>query len=85
MKIEVTQKDIDNGVQGECELCPIARAVKRETKRKHVRISREHVEIWRNKSNGSNFYELPKKAQTFVRRFDRQESVKPFSFELENL
>lgn len=85
MKIEVTQKDIDYGIQGESELCPIARAVKRETKRKNVHVDRSTVEIYRNKSNGSNFYTLPPKAQTFVRRFDRQESVKPFSFELENL
>ena len=34
---------------------------------------------------GLKSYKLPKKAKTFIKRFDRQEPVKPFSFELENL
>ena len=83
MKIEVTQKDINKGVQGECQLCPIARAIKRETKTKHVEVSSKNVVLYRRKSN--NFHPLPKEAQTFIKRFDGERTVKPFSFELENL
>ena len=83
MKIEVTQKDIDEGVQGECQLCPIALAFKRKTKLKHVDVSGKYIVLYRRKSN--NLHELPKEAQTFIKRFDGEKTVKPFSFELENL
>ena len=85
MKIEVTQKDIDEGVQGECTLCPIALAFKRNINFKAVYVNGKSIDVWYPRSGGVKTYELPKKAQTFVKRFDRQEPVKPFSFELENL
>lgn len=85
MKIEVTQKDIDNGVQGECQLCPIALAIKSTSNFKRVYVNGKFIEVWHRGNQGIKTYELPKKAQTFVKRFDRQEPVKPFSFELENL
>jgi hypothetical protein len=84
MKIEVTQRDIDYGVQGECHLCPIALAFKRSSNFKRVYVNSKSIEVLQT-GKAVKSYELPKKAQTFVRRFDRQESVKPFSFELENL
>ena len=84
MKIEVTQKDIDKGVQGECQLCPIALAFKRNSNIKRVYVNTKSIEVL-HRETGAKSYELPKKAQTFVKRFDRQEPVKPFSFELENL
>ena len=84
MKIEITQKDIDNGVQGECLLCPIALAFKRSSNFKRVYVHCKSIQVFKH-GKGVKTYELPKKAQTFVRRFDRQEPVKPFSFELENL
>ena len=84
MKIEVTQKDIDKGVQGEYTLCPIALAVKRITNFKRVYVNGKSIDVLQT-AKAAKSYELPKKAQTFVKRFDRQEPVKPFSFELENL
>lgn len=85
MKIEVTQKDIDNGVQGECQSCPIALAFKRTSNSKRVYVNTKSIDVCHRGNQGVKTYELPKKAQTFVKRFDRQEPVKPFSFELENL
>ena len=84
MKIEVTQNDIDKGIQGECQLCPIARAIKRSSNFKRVYVNTKYIEVL-HYVTGVKTYELPKKAKTFVKRFDRQEPVKPFSFELENL
>ena len=84
MKIEVTQKDIDNGVQGECQSCPIALAFKRNSNIKRVYVNTKSIDVL-HYGIGVKSYELPKKAKTFIKRFDRQEPVKPFSFELENL
>ncbi len=36
--IDVTQDDIKNGVQGDCEKCAIARALKREYKTNDVEV-----------------------------------------------
>ena len=85
MKIEVTQKDIDEGVQGECTLCPIALAFKRSSNFKRVYVNGKSIDVWNRCDQGIQTYELPKKAQTFVKRFDRQEPVKPFSFKLKSL
>ena len=85
MKIEVTQKDIDEGVQGECTLCPIALAFKRSSNFKRVYVNGKTIDVWYRGDQGIKTYELPKKAQTFVKRFDRQEPVKPFSFKLKSL
>ena len=84
MKIEVTLKDIKNGVQGKCTLCPIALAFKRSTNFERVYVNCTSIGVLQY-GKGLKIYKLPKKAQTFVNRFDRQEPVKPFSFELENL
>ena len=85
MKIEVTQKDIDEGVQGECTLCPIALAFKRSSNFKRVYVNGKTIDVWYRGDQGIKTYKLPKKAQTFVKRFDRQEPVKPFSFKLKSL
>ena len=84
MKIEVTQKDINKGLPGEYALCPIALAFKRRTNFKQVYVNSKSIEVvyTAQKINYDKTYMLPKKAQTFIKRFDRQESVKPFSFEL---
>ena len=85
MKIEVTQKDIDKGVRGECALCPIARAIKSSSNFKRVYVNGKTIDVWYRGDQGIKTYKLPKKAQTFVKRFDRQEPVKPFSFKLKSL
>ena len=84
MKIEVTQKDIEKGFQGKCTLCPIALAFKRSTNFKRVYVNCTSIGVLQY-GKGLKSYKLPKKAQTFVNRFDKNETVKPFSFELENL
>lgn len=81
--VKVTAKDIKNGHRGNGATCPVARAIRR-----HGFLE---VEVGSCvaflKGFTSNFYtnekykvRLPKKAETFIDRFDVKLSVSPFSF-----
>jgi hypothetical protein len=82
MKIIVTQKDIDKGLKSSCYECPIAHAFKRKVKnriRYSFAVNSESIEyvtkdLWCS-------YALPKEAKRFIQRFDRDQPVKPFTFE----
>lgn len=79
MKIQVTQDDIDKGEIENPNTCAIARAVKRETHRRHVGIYEDNgIEIEKD------HYKMPwtKTIRNFIDRFDKGEKVRPFSFEL---
>jgi hypothetical protein len=87
MKIEVIQKDIDKGVRSSFYCCPIAfafkRAVKNNTRYGFFYIGSIHIV---HCLDGKwNRYELPKKAQKFIKRFDDSKPVEPFSFELKKV
>lgn len=76
MKIEVTQEDIDEGVAGDCEACPIAQAGFRATL-SHTQVMGKRIRlygVWRD---------LPPEAINFVLRFDNGGLVTPFSFEVD--
>lgn len=72
----VTAKDIEQGQIGNSASCPIARAVKRISKRRSVAVYSENMHI------DECIYRLPKKAQHFVTMFDKFQPVKPFKFSL---
>lgn len=81
MKIEITQHDIDYGVQGECQLCPIARAVKRKINGE-VRVFGDDISIFTTDIiRRYRYYKLPQKAKDFMQRFDDGKKVRPFTFE----
>jgi nitrate/TMAO reductase-like tetraheme cytochrome c subunit len=84
MKIIVTQKDIDKGLKSSCYECPIAHAFKRKLKNKvpcGVAVNAENVYHFDGKSLDK--YNLPKEAKKFIQRFDNDQPVKPFTFEIE--
>lgn len=84
LRINVTQKDIDEGIQFDCENCAIARACKRQLKeRKFVGIQfYEHKAAIRVGGRFSGI-ELPQKVDEFVRQFDNnKKKVKPISFNI---
>ena len=84
MKIKVTQKDIEEGYRGSCYDCPIAHAVKREVKpTSHTGLNIGATRILHRNGCSWDTYTLPKKAQTFIKRFDGGKPVKPFTFEIE--
>jgi hypothetical protein len=83
MRIRVTQRDIDEGVQSNCFHCPVARAVKRVFKATEVWV-REIIIV--AKAGSQQTYVTPPTAVDFIERFDSAmlefESPKPFSFTL---
>lgn len=79
--VEVTQEDIDKGVCDSATKCAVARAIKRLTRRQQVRVDGESAYIFKDRYEA----ELPKKAQTFISKFDSDKrTVTPFSFVLKN-
>src|SRR5690242_1577607 len=83
MRIRVTQRDIDEGVQSNCFHCPVARAVKRVFKATEVWV-REIIIV--RKTGLQRTYVTPAAAMDFIERFDSAvlefESPKTFSFTL---
>jgi hypothetical protein len=85
MRIRVTQRDIDEGVQGNSFHCPVARAVKRALGAGEVWV-REIIIV--TKSGSPDSYVTPPAVTDFIERYDSAilefESPKPFSFTLEH-
>jgi hypothetical protein len=79
MRIEVTQEDIDSGVQADCAHCPVAKAIKRTIQRRDVYVEEKYCFV------GDCRIELPNKVSDFIFDFDnRRRRVAPFAFELES-
>ena len=77
MKIKVLAKHIREGKQGDGRCCPIALSLKEIYKTNKVRVFYTWVYV------GESIFHFPKKAITFVKKFDKKKSsVKPFEFEL---
>ena len=81
MKIQVTQREIDDGEPGNAESCPVALAIMRTLDVDDVRV--KYAEIW---IEGQKF-EAPLKVCGFVENFDDEDGdiPEPFEFDLEML
>lgn len=84
MWIKVTQKDIDRGRLTNPWYCPIARAVRRASrlvsgKRQTISVGGSDCSI------GRQNYGLPRRARTFVKRFDNGLPVRPLSFPIRKI
>lgn len=76
MLIDVTQEDIDKGKPGMCN-CPVARAVKRTTKRRSgVMVYPYNIHI------GEDVYESPIEIIRFIQAYDYNGFVEPQTFDL---
>jgi hypothetical protein len=73
-KISVEQRYIDDGIPCDGFRCPIAYAIRRQCRVTDVGVGGAIAEV------GNIGYRLPAAAQTFIRRFDRGQFVKPFVF-----
>jgi hypothetical protein len=84
VRIRVTQRDIDEGVQGNCFHCLVARAVRCALGASEVWV-RETIIV--TKSGSRDTYATPSAVTDFIERYDSAilefESPKPFSFPLE--
>jgi hypothetical protein len=70
--IKVTQQDIDRGIKGDCEKCPIGLAVQRCLTGMNLRKFYNSTEAQEQP--------LPPIATEFMRKFDAGEVVTPFEF-----
>lgn len=86
--IRVTQADIERGVPGKAFLCPVARAIRRAFNANPacVAVGRSDVSIVLGSISADNYecfdVTLPPKAREFVRAFDTDQPVQPFTFRL---
>lgn len=84
MRLEITQADIDLGLQKYGRSCPIARSALRAFKGIHVRVGLTILRVWKDGDEKSAQYPLPDEAKDFIKIFDTlgKNYVKPFSFEI---
>jgi len=80
LQVVVNEQDIEYGIEGSQEQCPIALAL--------ARLQNEDWEVDGTRASfyvlsGKGFYyELPEVARKFTSDFDKYLEVKPFSFQL---
>lgn len=83
VKIEVTERDIEEGTKKQCFSCPIARAMSRVFPNVRARVSYTYVSLGCDQWGHAGYIaELPIEAHRFIERFDRTGRGKPFEFEV---
>lgn len=84
MTIFVTEEDISKGISRSCEFCPIANAIQRQTPWKYAVVLLSSVfECESKRADLDGRVDLPESACGFIRDFDADRSVSPFSFEID--
>jgi hypothetical protein len=83
MIIMVTQEDINAGAPSRCADCPVALAAKRAFYPRNVMVSSTQLSVWNESRKAYDLLYLPLEAQRFVRHFDGNAPVWPFSFSVE--
>lgn len=79
---EVIQEDIDRGVPKSCTDCPVALAMQRTHASHSVSVSYRYAQISNPKQNHFQATELPGDVKQWIRDFDQNKAVKPFTFTL---
>ena len=76
IEVEVTERNIKQGLLGMEEYCPVALAIKRVTRLRNVFVGGGVIETekWSVK--------MPVKVRKFIGRFDDEKPVQPFKFTL---
>lgn len=85
IRVNVTQRDIDEGEAKDCQQCPIARALWRVAKRRgaqKVQIGRGTWDVEFTDYTKDVWGYLPDAAKAFVNAFDLGKTVQPRSFTL---
>ena len=81
MVIQVTQEHINRGVREHCRSCPVALAVNEAFGVTNAEVNLLWIVINRGKSS-ERHYEFPLHVQRRIARFDRNQPMYPFQFEL---
>jgi hypothetical protein len=77
VKIKVTAEDIATGVRCDSDLCAVAQAIYRQTRAGTASVGSDWIAV------DSRSYETPFEVAQFIDKFDDQEPVEPFEFELD--
>jgi len=82
--VNVTARDIANGIRGECRSCPVARAINRLLKKPYVSIVGFSSVCYHSITNSGNVYgpDAPKNASSFIHAFDANQNPQPFKFRM---
>lgn len=75
MLINVTKEDIREGIPCNSRACPVGRAIFNKVK-KAINVGTTFIVI------GGSIYQMPRKVRYFIKRFDYNKNVTPFSFTL---
>lgn len=78
IEVKVTPEDIENGIRGDCSECPIARSLMRIVNQP-VSVGPDWISIGLKGLYGRA---TPWRATEFIRAFDHNMPVTPFSFDL---
>lgn len=74
VEISVTAEDIANGIPGDCRFCPVAQAIRRQVPGGFVHAFTDT--LWTSDVTATT----PQEVADFIRAFDRDEPVAPFTF-----
>ncbi len=90
MKINVTEEDIENGQPGNIQCCAIALALKRTFKTDMVEVKKDdntNKVILQIDDDEYDHNDISKShyITTFIEKFDIEEDVEPFIFEINNI
>lgn len=77
--VRVTAKDIENGKHNHCFECPVARAMRRATK-KPLLVTTTAIEMIVRQYMKP--FRLPDLVAKFIERFDAKKRVRPFTFKI---
>ena len=82
MRVNITARDIRQGVRGNTKACPVALAIRRHKGWEEARVSLTYVYLTATHDVGAY---LPSRLQSWQRDFDLGSAVHPTSFRLTSL
>ena len=82
MKIRITQKDIDAGVENSMEECPIALAIRRELNCRVAAVAAKVDIYYYSELTRRRQFSLSEEALDFLNKFDEGKHVTPLKIEI---
>lgn len=80
MIVKVTKRHILNGERNNCYSCPISLAIGDACDCDKVIVDENSASFIEETDGKRIYHKLPRSAIRFIKRYDEEESVKPFKF-----
>lgn len=81
--VDVTMDDITDGEQGSCWACPVALAIGRALPEYVASVFDDSLILLGRRTDEHHTLHVSEEVEAFIRSFDNDGDVRPFSFELE--